>query len=108
VITVLAVKSYSEIKAKLCPAPVPVITAFCLMSILIGVGTRTSSSVPVPQLPCSFQPQLTILPVSERNEEYVSVHLTGGLQIIVKFMMKLRNQISQKIIIITYHMFPVC
>lgn len=75
-----------KFKAKLCPAPVPTVTVVCLMSIPTGVGTRTSSSVPVPQLPCSFQPQLTILPVPERSERTVCIHTARELETTVTFM----------------------
>ena len=73
-------------RAKLCPAPVPTVTVVCLTSVPTGVGTRTSSTVPVPQLPCSFQPQLTILPVPERSESTVCIHTARELETAVTFM----------------------
>ena len=55
-----------------CPAPQPMLMTFDpTASTRCGSGTFVSS--PVPQIPCSFQPQLYRLPSSEIVEKRLKI-----------------------------------
>lgn len=64
----------SLITANECPAPAPTRTATELDGIGRNSGSKTFSVFPLPQFPCSFQPQHNTAPSSIKLNYYYRIY----------------------------------